>query len=126
MPLLSSMEKNFASRATAAHTITIYCHSLREEQQLLLELAAYLHGKLVIEEEQHDEQENHKLTYTENIVFTLLLEGFSDKQISDKLSIVPGTVHLHRKHIYAKLKVHNESVFFKRFLPRNFDDNVAF
>ena len=126
MPLFCSIEKEFPSRISAAYNITVYCHSVKEEQRLLLELAALLRGKLVIEEEQTEQQERHHLTYMENIVYMLLLDGFSCREISEKLFIDVETVRVHKKHIYEKLRVHSKAEFLKKFMPHMPDDNVAF
>ncbi|NME98746.1 protein kinase domain-containing protein [Aneurinibacillus aneurinilyticus] len=47
----------------------------------------------------------HLLTDREIEVIRLMAVGLSNKEIAERLFIATGTVHVHIKHIYAKLKV---------------------
>lgn len=58
------------------------------------------------------------LTSREFEVSCLLLSGYSNKEISNKLAITSETVKAHRKHIYSKLDIHSQAELFSRFLPQ--------
>jgi DNA-binding NarL/FixJ family response regulator len=47
------------------------------------------------------------LTLREGGILKMVAEGFSNKQISDKLCISEGTVKVHMHNIYEKVKVNN-------------------
>ena len=42
-------------------------------------------------------------------VLRLVAEGLSDRQVADKLVIVPGTVKRHLNSVYGKLGVHSRT-----------------
>ena len=42
-------------------------------------------------------------------VLHLLAEGFSNKEISERLVVAPSTVKQHLKNIYGKLDVHSRT-----------------
>jgi two-component system, NarL family, response regulator NreC len=48
-----------------------------------------------------------KLTRTERVVYQMIAEGNSNKEIGDKLSISVHTVETHRAHIMDKLGLHS-------------------
>jgi DNA-binding CsgD family transcriptional regulator len=56
------------------------------------------------------------LTEREREVAQLLLRGHSAKSAARVLGISPGTVTVHRKHLYAKLGVGSQSELFRLFL----------
>ena len=56
------------------------------------------------------------LTPRESDVVQLVLRGHNSHSVANKLSIAADTVKLHRKHIYAKLKVGSQGELFFRFL----------
>ena len=51
-----------------------------------------------------------KLSPIESIVASMVRKGFSTKVIADTLTISPGTVAIHRKHIRKKLGLEGKSV----------------
>ncbi|GAB6283173.1 MAG: response regulator transcription factor [Ignavibacterium sp.] len=55
------------------------------------------------------ESEIDSLTKREFEILNLLVQGFTYKQIADKLFISQQTVHEHIKHIYQKLQVHSKT-----------------
>ncbi len=50
-----------------------------------------------------------KLTRSERLVFELLCEGLSNKQIAEQLAISANTVRYHLKQVYAKLGVRSRA-----------------
>ena len=64
------------------------------------------------------EEKLEKLTSREREVLGLLAEGYTSKQIAAKLFLSPETVRTHRKHLMAKLDIHNISRLIK-FALRN-------
>lgn len=48
-----------------------------------------------------------QLTARETEVASLVCDGFTDKQVADRLFISPNTVNNHLKHIFNKMEVHN-------------------
>lgn len=55
------------------------------------------------------------LTSRELEIAKLMFSGFSNAQISEKMSISEGTVKSHRRNIYAKLSIKSQSEFFALF-----------
>lgn len=56
------------------------------------------------------------LTLREREIVTLVLRGHSTESIAMQLSISPGTVKIHRKNIYRKLKVSTQAELFAAFM----------
>jgi two-component system response regulator NreC len=50
-----------------------------------------------------------KLSHREREVFDLVIWGYSNKQIADRLTISIKTVETHRGHINGKLRVHTSA-----------------
>ncbi|WP_232818221.1 response regulator transcription factor [Zobellella maritima] len=57
-----------------------------------------------------------QLSEREQEVTRLILQGYSSNAIAEHLSISPGTVKNHRKHIYSKLGINSQSMLFQLFL----------
>lgn len=58
-----------------------------------------------------------QLTEREADVTSLILRGHSSASIGLNLGISPETVKVHRKHIYAKLKVSSQAELFVKLVP---------
>lgn len=59
------------------------------------------------------------LTQREREIVTMVLRGHSTESIAMQLAISPGTVKIHRKNIYRKLKVSTQAELFAAFMgPR--------
>ncbi len=56
------------------------------------------------------------LTLREREIVTLVLRGHSTESIAMQLGISPGTVKIHRKNIYRKMKVSTQAELFAAFL----------
>lgn len=56
------------------------------------------------------------LTLREREIVTMVLRGHSTESIAMQLSISPGTVKIHRKNIYRKLKVSTQAELFAAFM----------
>ena len=56
------------------------------------------------------------LTRRQREILQLLLRGHSTESIAIRLKIAPGTVKVHRKHIYVKLDVKSQAELFPLFL----------
>ncbi len=52
------------------------------------------------------------LTARESDVIRLMLDGYSNKEIADRLTLSIATIKVHRRHIYAKLNVKSHSEIF--------------
>ena len=59
-----------------------------------------------------------KLTRREEEILSCLGEGYSDKDIADKLSITIPTVRTHLTHIYEKLRVQSRTEAVVKYRPR--------
>jgi len=59
-----------------------------------------------------------KLTRREEEILSCLCEGYSDKDIADKLSITIPTVRTHLTHIYEKLRVQSRTEAVVKYRPR--------
>jgi len=62
----------------------------------------------------HPDFEN--LTQREREIVTMVLRGHSTESIAMQLSISPGTVKIHRKNIYRKMKVSTQAELFAAFM----------
>ncbi len=56
------------------------------------------------------------LTQREREITQLLLRGHSTKSIARELSIAPGTVMVHKRNLFAKLKITSQYELFSRFI----------
>jgi DNA-binding CsgD family transcriptional regulator len=56
------------------------------------------------------------LTPREREVVELTLRGHSADAIGKLLGIAPGTVRIHRKNIYAKLRINSQGELFSEFI----------
>jgi DNA-binding NarL/FixJ family response regulator len=59
-----------------------------------------------------------KMTRREEETLALLAQGFSTKEIGDRLSISVDTVRMHLKNIYKKLHVHSRTQAAVKFLKQ--------
>jgi DNA-binding CsgD family transcriptional regulator len=60
--------------------------------------------------------ESLSLTPREKHVVDLVLQGHSTESIARAMRIVPGTVKVHRRNIYRKLKIKSQAGLFARFV----------
>jgi ATP/maltotriose-dependent transcriptional regulator MalT len=60
-----------------------------------------------------------KLSTREHEVLDLIVQGFSNKEISGRLYISNETLRWHLRHIYKKLHVHSRTEAALKFLPRH-------
>lgn len=62
--------------------------------------------------------EVEKLTAREREVLDLVVHGFTNKEIADRLSVTVEAVRWHLKHIYQKLHVHSRTEAALKFRPK--------
>ncbi|MBP2301199.1 helix-turn-helix transcriptional regulator [Azospirillum picis] len=60
--------------------------------------------------------EHPQLTRREQEIVTLILKGHSSQSIAALLSLSPDTVKVHRRRIYAKLRISSQGELFRLFL----------
>ena len=65
------------------------------------------------------------LSSREQTVVSLLLRGHSTLSIAHTLCIAEGTVKIHRKHIYEKLRISSQAQLFLRFCDHILAERVA-
>lgn len=73
-------------------------------------------GKLVsnyLRGVEEDDEDFISLSPREREIVQLIVEGFSNTQISEKLVISPSTVHTHRSNIMKKLELSSQHELFK-------------
>lgn len=58
----------------------------------------------------------HVLSAREREIVTMILQGHSTESVALHLDISPGTVKIHRKNIYRKLKVSSQAELFAAFM----------
>jgi DNA-binding NarL/FixJ family response regulator len=63
-------------------------------------------------------KEAEKLSTREREVLDLLVQGFSNKEIADRLGISVSTILWHLKHIYHKLHVHSRAEAVLKLRPQ--------
>lgn len=120
-----SLERQFYAEADLAAMrgiAPLICAMLREQWPLLLPPG---HGRTDAPNETATRQEIESarlnfgrslLTPRELDVLNLMLKGNSFDNISRRLAISSGTVHVHRKHIYEKLDVNSLTELFSLFI----------
>lgn len=100
----------------------LICAMLREQWRALLPSD---HGRVEasIETALRQEIESARLNFGRSLltpreldVLNLMLKGYSFENISRRLAIASGTVHVHRKHIYEKLDVNSLTELFSLFI----------
>lgn len=57
-----------------------------------------------------------ELSERERMIVALVLQGHSSMSVGLRLGISPGTVKIHRKNIYAKLKISSQAELFAMFV----------
>ena len=63
-------------------------------------------------------KETEKLSHREREVLNLVAEGFSNKEIAERLGVSLDAVLWHLKHIYQKLHVHSRTEAVLKLRPR--------
>lgn len=79
--------------------------------EIARKVIAYFHGQATAA------KEAEKLTNREREVLELVAQGFSNKEIAEKLGITVDGVLFHLKHIYQKLHVHSRTQAVRKFRP---------
>ena len=74
---------------------------------------------------QGGENKLERLSNREREVLGLLAEGYSTRQIAEKLFLSPETVRTHRKHLMAKLDIHNISRLVKFALEKKLNPRLT-
>ncbi|WP_448204962.1 LuxR C-terminal-related transcriptional regulator [Azospirillum sp. sgz302134] len=69
--------------------------------------------------------EHPLLTRREQEIVTLILKGHSSLSIAAVLSLSPDTVKVHRRRIYAKLKISSQGELFRTFLADHLADRLT-
>lgn len=64
------------------------------------------------------------LSSREQMVVSLLLRGHSTLSIAHNLCIAEGTVKIHRKHIYEKLRISSQAQLFLKFCNHILQDRI--
>jgi DNA-binding CsgD family transcriptional regulator len=67
----------------------------------------------------------HNLTAREQEIVQLLLRGHSSASVAEQLEISPGTVKIHRKHIYTKLGLGSQAELFGLFIRELSESTTA-
>jgi DNA-binding NarL/FixJ family response regulator len=60
------------------------------------------------------------LTPTQRVVLSVIGDGSTDDEASERLGIAPGTVNQHRKAIMAKLKLHHKGELMRYALQQGY------
>ncbi|MBK5286441.1 MAG: helix-turn-helix transcriptional regulator [Bacteroidia bacterium] len=126
MPMVCDIEKAYPSHIIPSLNIVIHSASPKQEEMRLHQLAAEVGGKLVMEENENAGDEKSNLTYTENIILALLLQGLTCKQAGEKLFVSTATVEDHKKNIYKNLDVHSRAELFRKFNHRPEEDVMPY
>jgi DNA-binding CsgD family transcriptional regulator len=103
------IEVTFPETLSRDKTPTLFEHVKRQERLLEMQNVPPAARKIEISQ----------LTPREYEVSELIIEGLSNKQISERLKISVRTVGVHRANIYSKLKIHNVAQLIRRMLEEN-------
>ncbi|MCU0788789.1 MAG: response regulator transcription factor [Verrucomicrobia bacterium] len=94
-------------------------NAMREVQQGSGAMSGAIARKVIgyFREQAETTTEVEKLTSREREVLELVVNGFSNKEIADRLSVTVAAVRFHLKHIYQKLHVHSRTEAALKFRP---------
>jgi DNA-binding NarL/FixJ family response regulator len=84
------------------------------------EISVAIYEKIVSIKENKKNKDNSTLTEREIEILILIAEGFTNKQISDKLKISIKTVIAHRENIREKVKVHTTAELTKYAIKKGY------
>lgn len=104
-------------RATPEQVLT----AIRDVQQGGVPMSAEIARKVIahFQTQAVTTAEVEKLSPREREVLDLVVHGFSNKEIADRLSISVEAVRWHLKHIYHKLHVHSRTEAALKFRPHD-------
>jgi DNA-binding NarL/FixJ family response regulator len=94
-------------------------HAMREVQQGGGAMSGEIARKVIgyFREQTTAKAQVDELTAREREVLELVVHGFSNKEISERLSVTVDAVRWHLKHIYQKLHVHSRTEAALKFRP---------
>jgi DNA-binding NarL/FixJ family response regulator len=103
-------------RATPEQVIT----AIRDVQQGGAPMSGEIARKVIayFQNQAAESADVEKLSAREREVLELVVHGFSNKEIADRLSVTVEAVRWHLKHIYHKLHVHSRTEAALKFRPR--------
>jgi DNA-binding NarL/FixJ family response regulator len=95
-------------------------NAIRDVQQGGVPMSAEIARKVIahFQTQAATTAEVEKLSGREREVLDLVVHGFSNKEIADRLSISIEAIRWHLKHIYQKLHVHSRTEAALKFRPR--------
>jgi DNA-binding NarL/FixJ family response regulator len=95
-------------------------NAIRDVQQGGVPMSAEIARKVIahFQTQTATTAEVEKLSPREREVLDLVVHGFSNKEIADRLSISLEAIRWHLKHIYQKLHVHSRTEAALKFRPR--------
>ena len=94
-------------------------NAMREVQQGSGAMSGAIARKVIgyFREQAETTTDVEKLTAREREVLELVVNGLSNKEIADRLSVTVAAVRFHLKHIYQKLHVHSRTEAALKFRP---------
>jgi two-component system response regulator NreC len=119
-PVIEAGASGFISKVAASPELVSGISSVFHGDSCLSPSVA----KLLVEDYQHrSDRVSHdpydQLTDRERDVFKLVVEGFTAKEIADRLMVSPKTVEGHKTNLMAKLGVHNRIELVKYALRKD-------
>ena len=106
----------YLSKSSNAEEIIDFIYTIAKGDKYIRgEVADILFSQQIIDES------NKKtiITKRENEILQLILDGFKNREIADKLSIAERTVEFHKQNIYLKLEVNNSVDLVKKAFRSN-------
>jgi DNA-binding NarL/FixJ family response regulator len=96
-------------------------NAIRDVQQGGVPMSAEIARKVIMhfQTQAVTADEVEKLSQREREVLDLVVHGFTNKEIADRLSISVEAIRWHLKHIYQKLHVHSRTEAALKFRPRS-------
>jgi len=94
--------------------------AIRDVQQGGVPMSGEIARKVIahFQQQEHSTADVGKLSAREREVLELVVHGFANKEIADRLSVTVEAVRWHLKHIYQKLHVHTRTEAALKFRPR--------
>jgi DNA-binding NarL/FixJ family response regulator len=94
--------------------------AIRDVQQGGVPMSGEIARKVIahFQKQESATAEVEKLSAREREVLDLVVHGFTNKEIADRLSVTVEAIRWHLKHIYQKLHVHSRTEAALKFRPR--------
>jgi DNA-binding NarL/FixJ family response regulator len=128
--ILSSHKEEFYVINALEAGVNGYIHKTADAGELVKGITKVLNGGtfysqeisgLLIDSAYHRDRHTPFLTPKEKEVIRYVIDGYSNKEIADKMSISPRTIETHRANVLNKFNLKNTTELIKKILEHKID-----